>query len=71
MAKAFLIDLTRCIGCRACQAACKQWHTLPAEKTANQGSFDNPPQLSAATWTRVTFHEVSNQGQFGWVFAKI
>ena len=28
MTKAMLIDLTRCIGCRGCQAACKQWHVL-------------------------------------------
>ncbi|RME86455.1 MAG: 4Fe-4S dicluster domain-containing protein [Caldilineae bacterium] len=77
MAKAMLIDLTRCIGCRACQAACKQWNDLPAEQTRNNGSYENPPRRSAKTWTTVTFHEItqppSEAGEeegFAWVFAK-
>jgi len=35
MSKGFFIDTTRCIACKACQVACKQWHNLPAEKTTN------------------------------------
>ena len=31
--RTFLIDLTRCTGCRGCQVACKQWNQLEAEKT--------------------------------------
>lgn len=31
--KAFLVDTTKCSGCRSCQVACKQWNNLPAEKT--------------------------------------
>ena len=31
--KTFLIDTTKCTGCRGCQVACKQWNQLPAEKT--------------------------------------
>jgi formate dehydrogenase iron-sulfur subunit len=65
-----LIDLTKCIGCRACQAACKQWHALPAETTRNSGSMQNPPWLSDQTWTVVTFNEVEYDDQFAWVFAK-
>lgn len=65
-----LIDLTRCIGCRACQAACKQWNNLPAEETRNHGSYENPPRRSAKTWTTITFNEVETNGQFAWVFAK-
>lgn len=70
MSNAMLIDLTRCIGCRACQAACKQWNDLPAESTENWGSYENPPRRSAKTWTTVTFNEVDQDGQFAWVFAK-
>jgi formate dehydrogenase iron-sulfur subunit len=70
MTKAMLIDLTRCIGCRACQAACKQWNDLPAEETENLGSYENPPRRSAKTWTTVTFNEVEYEGNFAWVFAK-
>jgi Fe-S-cluster-containing dehydrogenase component len=51
MAKVMLIDESKCIGCRACQIACKQWNDNPAEETANRGSYENPPELSGITWT--------------------
>jgi formate dehydrogenase iron-sulfur subunit len=70
MTKALLIDLTRCIGCRGCQAACKQWHDLPAESTRNLGSYQNPQQTSSKTLTMVTFNEVIQDGHLQWVFAK-
>lgn len=70
MAKAMLMDLTKCIGCRGCQAACKQWNDLPAETTHNWGSYENPPRRSARTWTTITFNEVTDRGNFAWVFAK-
>lgn len=61
MSKAVLVDLTRCVGCRACQVACKQWNQRPAEVTRFRGTgggYENPPALSAKTYTRITFHEV-------------
>jgi formate dehydrogenase iron-sulfur subunit len=70
MTKAMLLDLTECIGCRACQTACKQWNGLPAETTHNLGSYENPPRRSANTWTTVTFNEVNEGDNFFWVFAK-
>jgi formate dehydrogenase iron-sulfur subunit len=70
MSKAMLMDLTECIGCRACQAACKQWNALPAETTHNSGSYENPPRRSAKTWTTITFNEVNQGDRFYWVFAK-
>ena len=66
-----LIDLTRCIGCRGCQAACKQWHDLPGETTTNHGSYQNPPWVSGKTRTTVTFNEVAQDGQFQWVLSLI
>lgn len=42
---AILFDASRCIGCKACQVACKQWNDLEAEKTENRGSYANPPGL--------------------------
>jgi formate dehydrogenase iron-sulfur subunit len=70
MTQAMLIDLTKCIGCRACQTACKQWNDLPAEATFNYGSYENPPRQSANTWTTVSFNEIEDGDQFYWVFAK-
>ncbi len=61
MSKACLVDTTRCIGCRACQVACKQWNELPQEKTTLRGTgggYENPPALSSKTYTQITFHEI-------------
>lgn len=70
MSKAMLVDLTRCIGCRTCQIACKQWNDLPAEVTHNQGTYENPPRRSAKTWTIVEFSEIEAGDRLAWVFAK-
>lgn len=58
--KAFLVDTTKCSGCRACQVSCKQWNKLPAEKTEFfQGTeLTNPKELSAITWNHVKFSEL-------------
>ncbi len=55
--KAFLVDTSKCQGCRACQVACKQWNSLPAQKTAFfEGSeYTNPGKLSAITWNHMVF----------------
>ena len=45
MSKGFFIDTTRCIACKGCQVACKQWNNLPADKTENQGNLQNPPDF--------------------------
>ena len=55
MSKGLLIDLTRCMGCRGCQVACKQWNDLPAEKTSIGTEFTNPQNRSAYTWSIVEF----------------
>lgn len=71
MSKAVLYDANKCIGCRACQVACKQWNELPAEKTANRGTYENPPKTSAYTFTKIRFTEIEDRGEFRWVFAKV
>lgn len=55
--KGFLIDTARCIGCRSCQVACKQWNKLEADKTVNRGSFENPRDLTANLYNRIRFVE--------------
>lgn len=67
--KGMLIDVTRCMGCRACQVACKQWNQLPAEKTYFSGTYQNPPKLSASTWTLISFIE-PDEGPVRWLFRK-
>ena len=69
MAKAILVDTSKCIGCRGCQVACKQWHDLQAEPTEFRGTYENPPDLSAKTWRKVRFVETAgDDGRLRWRF---
>ena len=71
MTIAVLCDATKCIGCRACQVACKQWNELPGQSTTNWGTYENPPQMDAYTFTKVRFTEVEDAGKFQFVFTKL
>ncbi len=54
----FFTDTSLCIGCKACEVACKEWNALPAEPLHLTGmSYDNTGPLSATTWRHVTFIE--------------
>src|SRR5437588_4915517 len=58
--KGFFTDTTLCIGCKACEVACKQWNQLPADGYKLSGhSYDNTLALSATTWRHVAFIEQS------------
>jgi formate dehydrogenase iron-sulfur subunit len=76
VAKATLIDTTKCIGCRSCQVTCKQWNQLPAEKTSAPEAglgLQNPKLLSAKTLCVIQQHEVADDkvpGGIRSVFAK-
>jgi formate dehydrogenase iron-sulfur subunit len=55
----FFTDTTVCIGCKACEVACKQWNDLPADGSTfgKRGSYDSTASLGAATWRHVRFVE--------------
>jgi len=55
--KSILVDVSRCTGCRGCQVACKQWNELPATKTTQTGTYQNPPDLNADTYKVVRFKD--------------
>ena len=58
MANGFFTDTTLCIGCKACEVACKQWNQLPADGYELTGmSYDNTVALSATSWRHVAFVE--------------
>ena len=60
-ATGFYTDTSVCIGCKACEVACKQWNQLPADGFHFTGnSYDNTNSLSAESWRHVKFVE-----QFG------
>jgi len=67
---AMLLDQTKCIGCRSCQVACKSWNDLPAAKTTNRGTYENPADLTYSTWTRIRFLETKSGGRVRWRFLK-
>jgi formate dehydrogenase iron-sulfur subunit len=59
---AFLTDSTLCIGCKACEVACKEWNDVPADGLALSGlSYDNTVALGHSTWRHVKFLELTPQ----------
>ncbi len=56
----FFTDTTVCIGCKACEVACKQWNDLPSDggEFRRGGSYDHTVSLGAATWRHVRFVEL-------------
>jgi len=55
---AFLTDSTLCIGCKACEVACKEWNGIEADGLALTGfSYDNTTALGHSTWRHVKFVE--------------
>ncbi|MCX7706890.1 MAG: twin-arginine translocation signal domain-containing protein, partial [Anaerolineae bacterium] len=50
-----LYDTTLCVGCRACQTACRTWNETKAERDP-QRLYDAPDDLSADTWTVIQLY---------------
>jgi formate dehydrogenase iron-sulfur subunit len=74
----FLTDTTLCIGCKACEVACKEWNQIPADGfTFTGNSYDNTASLGASTWRHVMFMEqplalgpqtTGTEDAFRWLF---
>jgi formate dehydrogenase iron-sulfur subunit len=61
----FFTDTSVCIGCKACEVACKEWNLVPEDGLAWTGeSYDNTSALGANTWRHVAFVE-QNEPQRG------
>lgn len=76
MTKGFFTDTTICIGCKACEVACKEWNQLPDDGFLFSAmSYDNTIELNASTWRHVSFIErpvalsgqESGLGNFSWL----
>lgn len=65
-----LIDVTTCIGCKACQVACSEWNDIRDKIGTNVGVYDNPTDLTAKSWTVMRFSEVEENGKFEWLIRK-
>jgi formate dehydrogenase iron-sulfur subunit len=74
---AFLTDSMLCIGCKACEVACKEWNQVPADGFVWSGrSYDNTVALGHSTWRHVKFVEQTvtpglggNAGALSWQFS--
>jgi formate dehydrogenase iron-sulfur subunit len=54
----FFTDTSVCIGCKACEVACKEWNLVPQDGLVWTGeSYDNTSELGANTWRHVAFIE--------------
>jgi len=80
----FFTDTSLCIGCKACEVACKEWNAIPEDGLELTGmSFDNTQTLGADSWRHVAFIEQrkplafvdalkvadDQQGDFRWLMA--
>jgi formate dehydrogenase iron-sulfur subunit len=60
--KGFFTDTSICIGCKACEVACKEWNEVPDDGFNFLGmSYDNTGSLNANTWRHVAFIEQPKQ----------
>ena len=67
--KALVISPELCIGCRGCQTACKSWNQLPAAKTSNKGTAENPPDLTPNLYNKIRYVEMpSDANPVRWLF---
>jgi formate dehydrogenase iron-sulfur subunit len=63
---AFLTDSTLCIGCKACEVACKEWNGISQDGLDWSGfSYDNTEAVGASTWRHVKFVEEAPLPGFG------
>ncbi|MPW23876.1 formate dehydrogenase subunit beta [Paraburkholderia sp. CNPSo 3157] len=66
-----LIDVTKCIGCKACQTACMEWNDLRDTVGTTTGIYDNPRDLTEHSWTVMRFTEYENpKGDLEWLIRK-
>jgi formate dehydrogenase iron-sulfur subunit len=65
-----LIDVSKCIGCKACQAACLEWNDLKQEIGYTDGTYNNPTDLTPASWTVMRFTEYEHGDDLEWLIRK-
>jgi formate dehydrogenase iron-sulfur subunit len=64
----FFTDTTVCIGCKACEVACKEWNLVPEDGLVWTGeSYDNTSALGANSWRHVAFVEQQRDGGVRWL----
>lgn len=70
MAKTMFIDSTKCMACRGCEVACKNWNDLEADIQPFNGSYQTKEDFATQTYTVVKMTEVVKDGRVDWIFGK-
>jgi formate dehydrogenase iron-sulfur subunit len=67
-----LIDVSKCIGCKACQSACIEWNDTQPAMEENVGVYENPHDLTPDMFTLMRFTEYQNpdSGDLEWLIRK-
>lgn len=68
-----LVDVSVCIGCKACEVACQEWNGLPplaAGGVGVTGSYQTAPDLDWNLWQLIQFNEISQGSQLTWTMTK-
>src|SRR3954464_2359467 len=65
-----LIDVSKCIGCKACQTACLEWNDLQQPIGFTDGTYNNPTHLTPTSWTVMKFTEYENGDNLEWLIRK-
>ncbi len=65
-----LIDVSKCIGCKACQVACMEWNDTRDDIGTNTGVYDNPLDLTENSWTVMRYTEIESERGLEWLIRK-
>src|SRR5438874_12086346 len=65
------IDTTICIGCKACEVACREWNDLPLARTEQTGRYQTLPTLAANYWNPIQVREIDTKADgLSWLMRK-
>ncbi|MBZ5701630.1 MAG: formate dehydrogenase subunit beta [Acidobacteriia bacterium] len=66
-----LIDVTTCIGCKACEVACLEWNALPYRETLFENTYQTMPETAWNFWNLIKFNEYERpDGSLMWLMRK-
>jgi formate dehydrogenase beta subunit len=66
-----LIDVTTCIGCKACEVACLEWNGYAFQETSFDNTYQTMPDTRWNYWNLIRFNEVTHpDGTFSWLMRK-
>src|ERR1700704_2589815 len=65
------IDVTTCIGCKACEVACVEWNDMPFQQTTFDNTYQTMPSTAWNYWNLIKFNEHTREdGTFTWLMRK-